>query len=242
MLVRSRSSSVIVTLFCGYASFGTFWGVWVVVFGDFLARHRLSEGGASLFLAALSITSIATMTVVAPSLVKLPRRVSVALALAFNGVAVLLLGVAPRGWLLAAFALTGVGTGLIDVFMSLAGQQLEVSEGKPVLQWVHVGLQRRGGGGRPGGRFPVAVGFRAVACDRCECGFPSHSCRCKSLHQRVAGNPGAAGSCSPGVAVRVCGRTRAAVAERGAAGRLLHRGEHGCVVGALSPGARWEPR
>lgn len=159
MLVRSRYSLVIITLFFGYASFGTFWGVWVVVFGDFLALHHLTAGGASLFLAALSATSIATMTGVAPSLVKLPRRISVALALAFNGVAVLLLGVAPRGWLLAAFVLTGVGTGLIDVFMSLAAQQLEMSEGKPVLQWVHAGYSAGAAVGALGAALLLLSGF-----------------------------------------------------------------------------------
>jgi len=159
MLVRSRYSLAIVTLFFGYASFGTFWGVWVVVFGDFLALHRLTAGGVSLFLAALSATSIATMTGVAPSLVKLPRRISVALALAFNGVAVLLLGVAPRGWLLAAFVLTGVGTGLIDVFMSLAAQQLEMSEGKPVLQWVHAGYSAGAAVGALGAALLLLSGF-----------------------------------------------------------------------------------
>ncbi|MGI8791098.1 MAG: MFS transporter [Actinomycetota bacterium] len=159
MLVRSRYSLVIITLFFGYASFGTFWGVWVVVFGDFLALHHLTAGGASLFLAALSATSIATMTGVAPSLVKLPRRISVALALAFNGVAVLVLGVAPRGWLLAAFVLTGVGTGLIDVFMSLAAQQLEMSEGKPVLQWVHAGYSAGAAVGALGAALLLLSGF-----------------------------------------------------------------------------------
>ncbi|CAN5554826.1 MFS transporter [soil metagenome] len=159
MLVRSRYSLVIITLFFGYASFGTFWGVWVVVFGDFLALHHLTAGGASLFLAALSATSIATMTGVAPSLVKLPRRISVALALAFNGVAVLLLGVAPSGWLLAAFVLTGVGTGLIDVFMSLAAQQLEMSEGKPVLQWVHAGYSAGAAVGALGAALLLLSGF-----------------------------------------------------------------------------------
>ena len=159
MLVRSRYSLVIITLFFGYASFGTFWGVWVVVFGDFLALHHLTAGGASLFLAALSATSIVTMTGVAPSLVKLPRRISVALALAFNGVAVLLLGVAPSGWLLAAFVLTGVGTGLIDVFMSLAAQQLEMSEGKPVLQWVHAGYSAGAAVGALGAALLLLSGF-----------------------------------------------------------------------------------
>ena len=159
MLVRSRYSLVIITLFFGYASFGTFWGVWVVVFGDFLALHHLTAGGASLFLAALSATSIVTMTGVAPSLVKLPRRISVALALAFNGVAVLLLGVAPSGWLLGAFVLTGVGTGLIDVFMSLAAQQLEMSEGKPVLQWVHAGYSAGAAVGALGAALLLLSGF-----------------------------------------------------------------------------------
>ncbi|MDQ3659835.1 MAG: MFS transporter [Actinomycetota bacterium] len=159
MLVRSRYTLVITLLFGGYASFGAFWGVWVVVFGDFLARHQLSEAGASLLLAALSVSSIATMTVVAPSLVKLPRRISVGLALALNGVAVLLLGIAPSGWLVAAFVLTGVGTGLIDVFMSLAGQQLETSESKPVLQWVHAGYSAGAAVGALGAAFLLQSGF-----------------------------------------------------------------------------------
>ena len=159
MLVRSRYSLVVVTLFGGYASFGTFWGAWVVVFGDFLALHDLTPGSASLLLAALSATSITTMTLVAPSLVKLPRRTSVALALALNGVAVFVLGVAPSGWLLAAFVLTGAGTGLIDVFMSLAGQQLEMLEHRPVLQWVHAGYSAGAAVGALGAAYLLESGF-----------------------------------------------------------------------------------
>jgi MFS family permease len=74
-------------------------------------------------------------------------------------VAVLLLGVAPTGWLLAAFVLTGAGTGLIDVFMSLAAQQLEMSEGKPVLQWVHAGYSAGAAVGALGAAFLLQSGF-----------------------------------------------------------------------------------
>jgi fucose permease len=43
----------------------------------------------------------------------------------------------PTEWLWAAFLLMGAGTGLIDVFVNAAGQQIEARSGSAVLQWVH---------------------------------------------------------------------------------------------------------
>src|SRR4030042_22577 len=65
---RLRSAS---TLLASYFVFGVYWGVWVVVFADYLADRGLSEGRAGLLLAALSVSSIVTMTLLAPRLQRL---------------------------------------------------------------------------------------------------------------------------------------------------------------------------
>jgi hypothetical protein len=120
-----------------YVAYGGFWGVWVVVFADFVAAHGLTPGGLSLEFTTLAVTAVAVMALLAPRLEPLPRRASVALALALNGVGVLAVGVASTEWLLPAFALLGVGTGLVDVFVNAAGHEIEEASGAAVLQWVH---------------------------------------------------------------------------------------------------------
>ncbi len=43
----------------------------------------------------------------------------------------------PTDGILVAFALVGVGNGLIDVYLNVAAQRAEGATGKPVLQWLH---------------------------------------------------------------------------------------------------------
>jgi MFS family permease len=138
---------VAVVLSAGYGSFGYFWGTWVVTFPEFLATHRLTPGGASPALVALSVTSIAVMLLLAPRLEPLPRRISVALALAVNGAGAILIAAAPTSMLIYVFALTGIGTGLVDVFVSAAGQESEARLNRPVLQRVHASYSAGGAAG-----------------------------------------------------------------------------------------------
>ena len=125
------------SLAASYAAFGFFWGCWVVVFADFLRAHELSPGDGSVRLAALSATAIAAMTLAAPRLEASPRGAVIAWALVVHALGALLIAWAPTAWLVFAFAVAGVGTGLVDVFVNAAGQEIEARAAVSVLQPVH---------------------------------------------------------------------------------------------------------
>lgn len=120
-----------------YAAYGYFWGCWAVLFADFLSAHELSPGDGSWRLVALSVTAVLAMTLIAPRLEGMPRRLAVALALALQGGGALLIALSATEWLLIAFGIAGIGTGLVDVFVNAAGQSLESRTARPVLQTVH---------------------------------------------------------------------------------------------------------
>jgi fucose permease len=124
-------------LFGAYLVFGIFWGVWVVVFADFLAAHRMSEGAAGLRLAALSVTAVLTMTLVAPRLQRLPLSVTVSTGLGVFALGALLVAFPSGAAVALGFAAIGVGNGLIDVFVNVGGQLAEARSGRPVLQYLH---------------------------------------------------------------------------------------------------------
>ncbi|MFN2491189.1 MAG: sugar MFS transporter [Actinomycetota bacterium] len=120
-----------------YGAFGYFWGCWVVVFSDFLQAHDLTPGQGSLRFVALSVTAIMTMTLVAPRLEEVSRGVLIAWALVFHAVGALLIAWSSTAWLVVAFGITGIGTGLIDVFVNAAGERIEARSSRSVLQRVH---------------------------------------------------------------------------------------------------------
>ncbi len=129
--------SGIVPLLGAYLVFGAFWGAWAAAFPSFLAARSLSLGAVSLGFTGMSLTSIAVMTWVSPRLDRLPRACGVALALGVHGAgnAFLALGHGPALWL--GFAVTGAGTGLIDVCVNAAASEIERAARRPTLQWVH---------------------------------------------------------------------------------------------------------
>lgn len=127
----------LVALVAGYASFGAFWGTWAVVFTDFLSEHGLSPGDVSVPFTLLSAIAILVMTFVAPRLEPVPRGLTLALALSVHAAGAGLLAVLPAAWLMAGFAVIGVGTGLVDVTVNAAAHDIEVRAAAPVLQWVH---------------------------------------------------------------------------------------------------------
>jgi MFS family permease len=132
-----RSLEGTAPLFGAYLVFGVFWGVWVVVFADWLAAQHLSEGAAGLRLAALSATAIVTMTVVAPRLQRVPLGVTLPIGLMVFGCGALILGTVSGPAVALGFAAIGVGNGLIDVFVNVGGQTVEARRGRPVLQYLH---------------------------------------------------------------------------------------------------------
>ncbi|HEX9121788.1 MAG TPA: MFS transporter [Actinomycetota bacterium] len=130
--------SQVAPLFAAYLAFGTYWGVWVVVFSDFLAARDITEGEVGLYLGALAAVSIVTMTLVAPRLQRLPLSRTVSTGLTCMGLAALGIAFGPGSALLAAgFVLLGVGNAFIDVFVNVGGQAAEVRNRRPVLQFLH---------------------------------------------------------------------------------------------------------
>jgi hypothetical protein len=148
----------------GYGSYGAFWGVWVVVFAEFLEHHDLSPGQAGLRLVATSVAAVLVMTFVAPRLEGLRRADTVRLGLAVHALGILAVGLVPTGWLFPAFALLGVGTGLVDVFVNAAGHDIESAARAPVLQWAHAGYGLGGAVGAmaAGAALTGGVDFRAI--------------------------------------------------------------------------------
>ncbi len=134
---ESPARSRTLPLLAGYWSFGQFWGVWVILVLEFQRDHALTEGRLGLLYSILSLSAIATMLVVAPRLQGLSLRASVPLSLASLAVAALALAVQPASVLVITFLLVGVGNGLIDVYLNVAGQREEIRTRRPVLQWLH---------------------------------------------------------------------------------------------------------
>lgn len=151
-------------LVAGYGSYGAFWGVWVVVFTEFLAYHGLGPGQAGLRLVAVSVSAVLVMTFVAPRMEGLPRGQAVRLGLGVHALGIAAVGLAPTGWLYPAFALLGVGTGLVDVFVNAAGHDIEADARAPVLQWAHAGYGLGGAVGAvaAGGALTVGADFRVI--------------------------------------------------------------------------------
>jgi len=151
-------------LLATYWTFGGFWGVWAVVFTDFLDAHELSPGGLSLQFAGLSVTAIAMMTFVAPHLETLPRRSAIGLGLGVHALGAALVALLPTPALFLGFGVVGLGTGLVDVFVNSAGHQIEESAGRSVLQWVHAfyGVGGVTGGIGAGVALTLGVGYGPV--------------------------------------------------------------------------------
>jgi MFS family permease len=135
---RTKSTKgTLASLASTYLVFGGFWGSWAVIFSDFLSQRSLTPGQASIHFAALSATSILVMTFVAPRFTKISHGSVIAVGLGFHAAGALLIARVPNAWLALAFASTGMGTGLIDVFVNVAGHDIETRLERPVLQWLH---------------------------------------------------------------------------------------------------------
>lgn len=132
-LVRSRT----LPLLAGYWSFGQFWGVWVILVLEFQHHHGLTDSRLGLLYSLLSLAAVATMLAGAPRLQRLSLHASVPLSLACLAVASVALAAQPTSALVATFVLVGVGNGLIDVYLNVAGQREEVRTRRPILQWLH---------------------------------------------------------------------------------------------------------
>jgi hypothetical protein len=124
-----------------------------------LNRHRgLSYGRNGLLLALLSIVAVLVMTFGAPRLTGFPISGLIAGSLTTLGVGAVAMAVLSTGTLWIAFILVGAGNGLIDVFLNVEAQRVEVATGRPVLQWLHASYAAGGVTGAIVGGAIVAAG------------------------------------------------------------------------------------
>jgi sugar phosphate permease len=127
----------ILPLLAGYWSFGQYWGVWVILVFEFQLDHGVSDARIGVDYMLLSIVSVAVMVLLAPRLQQVALSTSVPLSLGSLAVAALAIGFLSGPVLLIGFALVGLGNGLIDIYLNVAAQRVEIRTGRPVLQWLH---------------------------------------------------------------------------------------------------------
>ena len=146
-------------LLAGYWSFGQYWGVWVILVAELNRDHDLSYGHEGLLLALLSIVAVVVMAFGAPRLARLPLGALVAGSLATLAIGSLAMALLPSSTLWIAFVVVGAGNGLIDVFLNVDAQRIEVDTGRPVLQWLHASYAAGGVTGACLGGVIVAAGI-----------------------------------------------------------------------------------
>jgi hypothetical protein len=127
----------IASLLAGYWSFGQYWGVWVILVFEFQRRHQISDSRIGLDYTLLSLTAVGVMLILAPRLRPFALSTTVPLSLGVMSIGAIAIGYLPTGAILVAFALVGIGNGLVDVYLNVAAQRVEAQTKKPVLQWMH---------------------------------------------------------------------------------------------------------
>jgi hypothetical protein len=132
-----REARRIPALLAGYWAFGQYWGVWVIVIARLNAHHDLTYEQNGVQLMVLSIAAVLIMALVAPRFAHVPLGITVPGSLITLGIGSAMMALFPTGGLWAAFIVVGAGNGLIDVFMNVDAQRVEVATRKPVLQWLH---------------------------------------------------------------------------------------------------------
>lgn len=160
--LRSRHRGLL-ALVGAYAVYGAFWGAWAVVLVEYLDLRHLSLAAIGGLFSVTSVTAIATMTFGGAPAVRLPRPQALAAAFALAGTASLIVGMA-AGWRLGpAFALLGVGIGMIDLLVNLVGAEIENATDRPALQVVHAGYGAGGAVGAVLAAIATTAGWRPAA-------------------------------------------------------------------------------
>lgn len=135
--IGSVSSRATLPLLAGYWAFGQYWGVWVILVFDFQRFHSMSDSRLGFSYATLSLTAVLVMLLLAPRLQPLSLSFSVPISLVALGVGSFAIGYLPTSAIVVGFVLVGAGNGLIDVYLNVAAQRVEVATKRPVLQWLH---------------------------------------------------------------------------------------------------------
>ena len=124
-------------LLAGYLAFGQYWGVWVILVFDFQRFHDLSESRLGGLYTILSLTAVAVMLVGAPRLQRVALNVTAPMSLLVLAAGSLVIAYQPTALVVLGVVLVGAGNGLIDVYLNVAAQRVEVATRRPVLQWLH---------------------------------------------------------------------------------------------------------
>jgi fucose permease len=132
-----RARRATLPLLAAYLTFGQYWGVWVILVLDFQRFHDLTESRLGVLYTLLSLTAVGVMLVVAPRLQRLPLSITVPSALVVLAAGSIVTAYQPRQLVVLGFLLVGAGNGLIDVYLNVAAQRVEVATHRPVLQWLH---------------------------------------------------------------------------------------------------------
>jgi MFS family permease len=149
-------------LVLGYAVYGAFWGAWAVVLVEYLDARDLSLAAIGALFSVTSVIAIVTMTFGGTAAVRLPRPQALGAAFVVAGAASVIVGTAAGGWLPAAFALLGLGIGMVDVLVNVGGAELETATGRPTLQLIHAGYGAGGAGGALLTAIATLAGWRPV--------------------------------------------------------------------------------
>ena len=151
-----------VPLLAGYLAFGQYWGVWVILVFDFQRLHDLTESRLGGLYTMLSLTAVAVMLMLAPRLQRLPLSVTVPVSLLVLAAGSFVIAYQPTRLVVLGFVLVGAGNGLIDVYLNVAAQRVEVATRRPVLQWLHASYALGGvtGAAIAGGLLVADVDFR----------------------------------------------------------------------------------
>jgi predicted MFS family arabinose efflux permease len=134
---EGRFREQIMPLLAGYWAFGQFWGVWVILVFEVQRDNGISNAAMGIRYTLLSGIAVLAMLLLAPRLQRFPLSSTVPWSLATLAIGAALIALLPSGGLLLAFAVVGMGNGLIDVYMNVAAQRVESASGRPVLQWLH---------------------------------------------------------------------------------------------------------
>lgn len=126
-----------VPLLAGYLAFGQYWGVWVILVFDFQRFHDLTESRLGGLYTMLSLSAVAVMLMLAPRLQRVPLSTTVPASLLVLAAGSFAIAYQPTGVVVLGFLLVGAGNGLIDVYLNVAAQRVEVATRRPVLQWLH---------------------------------------------------------------------------------------------------------
>ncbi|MGH2538915.1 MAG: MFS transporter [Actinomycetota bacterium] len=149
----------LVPLLAGYLTFGQYWGIWVILVVEFQQFHELSESRLGAMYTMLSLTAVVVMLVLAPRLQRLPLSTVTPVSLLVLAVGTAVIAYQPSALVVIGCLLVGAGNGLIDVYMNVAAQRVEVVTRRPVLQWLHASYALGGVTGAAAAGLLLAAGL-----------------------------------------------------------------------------------